>query len=107
MKWELKRHFAFKSLARRYGREHADCKDVCEFKGPNKDCCLTYLAFESSKRPTLRDLIALGQRACELYLCGEKLEELGKLTRAFGMHEKLLFRAYGKRRDICYLAQLG
>ncbi|UXD22162.1 hypothetical protein IPA_02225 [Ignicoccus pacificus DSM 13166] len=105
LRWRLERHFAFKSLARSYGKEHADCKDVCEFRGELKDCCLTHLAFESTKRPTLRDLLALGrERACEKYLCGDRLRELGKLARPFRMHEKLLLRAFEKRKELCPLA---
>ena len=105
LRWRLERHFAFKSLATSRGVEHADCKDVCEFKGPLKDCCLTHLAFESSKRPTLRDLIVLGrEKVCEEYLCGDKLKSLGKaLSRALAQHEKILFRAYEKRRELCPL----
>ncbi len=108
LKWRQERFFAFKSLANSYGREASDCKDVCSFKGPYGDCCLTHLAFESSRRPTLRDLMALGvERVRELYLFGEKLEELGKLARPFKQHEKLLMRAYERRKEICPLATLG
>ena len=87
LKWRERIHNALASIASKYGRPYADCKETCTFYGFRKDCCLSWVGMSVPLRLTLRELLSIGMD-CENYLCSIK----GPLSRALRMHLKKILR---------------
>ncbi len=95
IEWREKVHRALSTIASRYGKPYAECKETCTFYGFQKDCCLSWLAMSVPLRLTLREYLNIGMD-CVNYLC-DMDKPLGKALR---MHIRKMLKIASKREII-------